>query len=709
MNPRSIDEVWRQMQAQRQIQEQKRIEQERKIWEQRERQRQEYVLALKMNERLAPSIPTSAASSAGGTRPSTNTPDYPILFAETHMITWADIDSDTWKFVVYNFNTGTLSQVYDTELIYDSGNEWYLYDEWRAVAEKGHSIVFRKDGTNLYKIFFFNVNGDLVGQKNLESFKDFQYTENAQIYVGDLDGTGTVYHFTGDNVRTHTFDGLSASQIEVDDTSEDDVMQDGSIIIEAPNNTKRFIARPDGDLVEITSFIENLDSFRIDYNTDFVFAFDQELWVKAVSQEGELKNTFDTSTYNITGWDDASLYGDNCAFVVLSSDDGYRLLITYDGDSNNFVSLTFSNSLIYELVYHNKSWQSPRPYSSSNFILELYVDRSYGTIGWETSGLEVKWLTKGSTEFLSQSFVGSTISYIDGGGAWTSDRIFALGENPIVMFAYTQSFIQTGFLLSSGFFTQSTGIQYASCSNIWGKPIDDQSFAVFDVGSDRIWQIYDENSIVTETNTGGSWNWGSSNNDVNRNGTLAVLDTGVPSNTFVYTTQIGLTAGPSDADALFNNISWGSRTSRSSEYQIFVKYIDGQEVNSYVLGFYLLSKSGLSTFEEFPFIGLSPSSYYTISDINIGTQIASFNLTDSSTSNLRCLVYDLSNLNLIDDYDSEQSTNVYVSDWNNRVCVVKQNGNERQVRFVGSQGVETKIVEANSFSDESNDPRDNDD
>jgi hypothetical protein len=707
MRPRSIDEVWRQMQVEKQLQEQRRFEQERKMWEQRERQRQEYLLSIKMNEKLAPTVPTSAAASAGGTVQTIQDQDFPTLFGETHMITWADVSTDTWKYIVHNFNTGELSEIFDTELIYDSGNEWYLYDEWLAVSEKGHSVVFRKSGTNLYKIYFFNVNGELVGQKDLESRKDFQYTENAQIYVGDLNGLGTVYHFDGDNVRTHTFEGLSASSIEVDDFGEDDVTKDGSVIIEAPDNSKRFISRPSGELVEITSDIQGANQVLLDYNTDFLFAVDQDLWVKSISQGGELKNTMDLSPYNIENWNEISLYGDNCAYVLLTSYDSYRMLVSYDGDSNQFVSITFSDSLIYDISYHERSWQSPRPYFGKTLILTTYQSRADNYIsGFEGSGVEISWLLKSADEFQSYMFSG-TVSFFESGGNWVGDRTFAIGENPMVMFAYTQSVIQAGFLLSSGFFTQSTGVTLSLCSNIWGKPIGDHSFAVFDVLDDRVWQVYDQNSIVSQTSSSSAWSWGTSNWDVNRYGTLLVLGGG--GNNFAYTTEIGLTSAPSDINIIYNNVNWGDRTGISTEYQIGVRYIPGQEGNAYVAGFYVLSRSGFSSYEEFPFTGLSPSIPHTISGIEIGTEIVSFNLINQDNSNLRCIVYDLSTLGLIDDYDTEQSTDVYIQSWKNRVAVIKQNANERQIKFIGKHGIQTKKVDANSFSDESNDPRDNDD
>jgi hypothetical protein len=64
---KSLDEIWRQMQAQKAAEQQRRLAEERAIYEQRERARQEYLQRIRMFERFNPTSAASAAAGAGGT------------------------------------------------------------------------------------------------------------------------------------------------------------------------------------------------------------------------------------------------------------------------------------------------------------------------------------------------------------------------------------------------------------------------------------------------------------------------------------------------------------------------------------------------------------------------------------------------------------------------------------------------------------------
>jgi hypothetical protein len=63
---KSLDEVWRQMQAQRESEQQRRLAEESAIYEQREKARQEYLQRNRMFERFNPAAASSAAAGSGG-------------------------------------------------------------------------------------------------------------------------------------------------------------------------------------------------------------------------------------------------------------------------------------------------------------------------------------------------------------------------------------------------------------------------------------------------------------------------------------------------------------------------------------------------------------------------------------------------------------------------------------------------------------------
>jgi hypothetical protein len=330
-------------------------------------------------------------------------------------------------------------------------------------------------------------------------------------------------------------------------------------------------------------------------------------------------------------------------------------------------------------------------------------------IGYVTTNLNIWYLPKGASEFnhIDLSSIG-TVSYIDGFEEFSYNRSFSLGENPIFMYAPEGGEVIVGFLEEGGFSTQSTGILAASCSNIWGHNIGEHSFAVFDVvDSNRIWQMYDSNSIVSETQTTSVWSWGDndSRNSL-RNGTLAVIDSDNTSNSFIYTTEIGLTAGPTGIGRVYNQIDYGNNTGLSYEYQVISQYIPGEEENEYVEGFYVLSKSGLSNYVEF--FGGSSTYSYTISDYKIGSEIISFRFEDSITDYDRYQVYNTTTLELLHDWDTGQTSTGYNS-YDNRFCAEYDDSNGNvEIRLVGLNGVEIINLQTTNYNRESNDTVDND-
>ena len=712
MAGKSIDDILRQQVAQRQSQIQQQQAQERALNEQRERQRQDYLQRMRMFESLS-NISTAAAAAAGGSK---GISDYSELIGQSQLVTWKDESTGTWKIVVYNFTTGVLSDIIDTELI---GDDWNNNTGYNHVQNKGFSAIYRNSVDDKYKIYFLNASGTLVGTKDLDTNEDFQYTENAEIFLGLLNDVSTCYHFTGDNVRTHTFTDVAINLIEVDDSDNEDVTKDGSIIIEAPNNERYYIARPNGDLVEITDYLLGNNNYRTDYMLDYIASYKngsedlEDRQIKIISQEGELKNqlNYGEGYFSIGS---TIGYGDNCTYFSFNTDElsNYtKKIVSYDGDSNQFATLEFPGLSSSLFGITNVEWDNPYSSIGNNLVVASYNNIGSDSLGYLTPYLILHWLPKGATGFVTHDVNLGTVSFIDGMNNFTGNRKFTEGQNPLIMFGLTSSEIQIGFLTPTGFLTQSTGIQYASCSNIWGHNIGDKSFAVFDIADgSRVWQIYDENSIIEETTTTGSWEIGYNSRQAHRNGTLVVLDSGTTSNSFIYTTEIGLTAGPTGIGEVYNRVEYANRTGRSLSEQVIVQYVPGQENNEYVSGFYLLRLSGLSEFVEFPFIGLSGSAYYQVVNNNrnvvIGEDIITFTLVNQDNSYANVLVYDKSDLSLISELESDSINRRIYSD---RCFIESTDGNETTLRFIGKQGVETLIINQTSLDYESNDAQDRSD
>jgi len=713
MAGKSIDDILRQQAAQRQAQIQQQQAQERILNEQRERQRQEHLQRMRMYEKLSNFNPSAAASSAAGGRKQVTVQDFPSVSGQSYIITWADDTDNLWKFLVYNHGTGQLSNTHVTNLVI---SDWNLNDDERAIQSKGFTLEFENNTDNTFRIYFVNANGTVVGEKSLDTEEDFQYTERAAGYLGELNGVSTFYHFDGDNVRTHTFD-VDVNDIEINDASYDDVTADGSMIVEAPNNENYYIARPNGDLVDVSQYF-NADTagFRMDYNTNFIEKA-SDTYINIVSQVGSLLNTFDLTplneAFNVSnyGIDESWFYGENCAGAEYN-EGTVRLFVSYDGDSNEFVSLTFPNA-DERVAKSRRDWHSPVSSFGKNLIISSYYggngEDDLGYITNITGGFNIWWLPKGATAFNNVDLTSvGTFSFVFGNQEFTSNRSFTLGENPIFMYALENSEIIVGFLEEGGFSTQSTGILSASCSNIWGHNIGEHSFAVFDVDytSNRIWQMYDNNEKVAETQTTDNWSWGDEDGRSSlRNGTLAVIDSDDTSNSFIYTTEIGLTAGPTGLGNIYNRISYANNTGIAYEYQVITQFIPGG--GEYVDGFYVLSKSGLSEYVEFFVGGLSPSATYSVDDYCIGSEMISFKLEDSDTGNHRYQVYNRSTLALIHDYQYNNSdTNYYPFDNRFYVEYDDEAGNV-EIRLVSLSGVQVLNLQTTDFNREANDAEDN--
>jgi hypothetical protein len=656
----------------------------------------------------------AAAAGAGAGGGGLRTLDFPEVIEQAYFLTWVDANTDTWKIVVYNYETGLLSDIIDTGLINDSDNQWYDYADidrgsqngkWN-VHNKGFTYIYRNAVDDKYKIYFVNASGTLVGVKDLDNDEDFQYTENAAIFLGDLNGVSTCYHYDGNNVRTHTFD-VDINLVEVDDASGEDCTADGSIIIESPNNDLYYIARPNGDLIDVSLHLIN-GSYRMDYNMNFISKYNSDFSrVKIVSQEGLLKNEFNLTTFNITGLNDHFSYGENCVYFNFSTTDGLFIL-SYDGDSNEFTHLSLSTlDKNYIINSNDFSYRNPKPKPGKHISLSNYSQIGNDSLGFIVNDLDLYWLPKGSTEFITHDFSNmGTFSFIDGFDYFTGNRTFTLGHNPIVMFGATNSDIQVGFMNLTGFSTASTGIQYASCSNIWGGYIGDNSYAIFDVDSTRIWQVYGTNSIIDSTETTSSWSIGTFDSRVHRNGTLCVIDSLVTENSFIYTQEIGLQQGPT-AGLLYNSCNYAKSNYETLPEQVISKFIEGSELNLLVKGFYVLKLNGLSDLIEFPW---GSSASYTIDNCSIGSDIISFSLIENITNNVRLVVYNKSTLNLIYDYiiDVTLGDWDYPRIWDNRCVIYQSSGETQSFRFVGKEGFEVLSLNSSRYNLESNDAEDND-
>ena len=294
------------------------------------------------------------------------------------------------------------------------------------------------------------------------------------------------------------------------------------------------------------------------------------------------------------------------SYLLIESDvettEGSKLaeMVAYDGDLNQFASFTFSLPDIQRTYFSKKLYTAPIP-SFGTTLTHIQINGSvtsspvgegfFGTVSM------ISWLPKGQSEFLTHSLEGLGQVYLhDPNFGDSGNSTFMVGENPMILFGTPSSTVYAGFLTDTGFVTQSTGISSGQFSDpIVGGKIGDKTFAGFTIEDSIVtWQIYDENSIVETFSTTVDYTYGSTLNSVNMNGTFVVLDTSEDASasvSYIYTTEIGLQEVSFDLGAVYNYTTHGNRTGLSSEFQLIEQYETG---TSFISGFYLLSKSGLS-------------------------------------------------------------------------------------------------------------------
>lgn len=106
MSGKSLDEVWRKMQAQRQAEQQRLKLQENLLYEQRERARQDYLQRMRMFEATNTNPSAAAASSAGGSRPA---PAPVVVNTSGESILYHNFSDGVFSYFIYNWSEDFLS------------------------------------------------------------------------------------------------------------------------------------------------------------------------------------------------------------------------------------------------------------------------------------------------------------------------------------------------------------------------------------------------------------------------------------------------------------------------------------------------------------------------------------------------------------------------------------------------------------------------
>lgn len=567
----------------------------------------------------------------------------------SYIVTWVDPDTDTHKFFIFNHSTGTLSTTVDTELINDSGNEW-VFSKIFAVQEKGFVIEFQNNTSSASKLYYVNFNGIIIDIKDLDTYREKSVTAHKHTSLGELNGSSYVYNFDGEKVNTYIFTDRPSDQIVISgdsayyDWNKGEMSKNGIIVITdlqvdlIEGNETSYLALTDGTLLEVSDLVG--EEKLLDFNNNFISALNAKNNINILSEEGTLLNTYDLTGKGIKNWS-SSAYGENSVYYLL--DDGITVeMVAYDGDLNQFSSFTFSlsESPFRPTYYSKKQWQSPIP-SFGTTLTQVSINggifQSSQGRGYSGTVSNIWWLPKGQSTFLNHSL--SDLGPVEFQDLSASSQItitFTEGSNPVVIFSTQSSPLYVGFLTDTGFVTQSTGINRGALAGdgVYGGKVGDYTFAGYNQNNvDITWQIYGGNSILetftTSISVESSYKSNFQLDTSNLNGTLMILDTSEnDSPSYVYTTEIGLQEVFLGYGTIYNNTTYGNRTGLASEFQIVTQETDSTD--AFITGFYLLSKSGLSSLKDLT--PLLEGDNHTVNSVSIGDSMVSFSLSGTSTA-----------------------------------------------------------------------------
>ena len=357
MRGKSIDDVWRQMQAQRAAEQQRRQAQERAQWEQRERARQDYLNRARMFEKASSFNPSAAAASsaAGGRAPQ---PQVSTLNAGDVILFY--FNNTTSKFFIYNFENNTQTDI--IELPAEITNV--------APVNNGGFYIKTQDGSGDKTHYLINISGEILWQDS-NLITEWDSFEAFSRYVVPYYEKSGIYHLVvmdSTEIREMTFNNL----IDGGGYSYDNVHKSGFVAREEdaapapgePDYTYWII--PDGSTTPILlkSYDHSVDTvnvYQYAYSDKMLVVTNNNLY-EVYDQNAQLLASLDISTIT-SEW---SQYD----FSFMSHENGSFVFFGVDNTDSDYIVVYFSgvtNTFNYEKV----------PTANTNYSLDFYNMRDY--------------------------------------------------------------------------------------------------------------------------------------------------------------------------------------------------------------------------------------------------------------------------------------------------------------------------------------------
>ncbi len=383
MSGKSLDEVWRQMQAQRQAEIARQQSQERALNEQRERARQEYLRNMRMYEKIGPNNPSAAASAAAGSGGGRINNTVTISTSNQATLQYSyDSENKILYYFVYNFGTKELSDIKQVSL-YGSPID-------SPVTEGGFFLYSNNDDNSTVDMLFIDLSGTIIWQESTDNQSDYDF-ENFTRYVGAYylkNGNWKLVLFDADsNIKTFDF---GVNHIEGGGYSYNDVWLDGIVVVEEIGTVRRyyiinFTEETKTQFYEVDNDLGNyLNVYQYAYSDKILTVKNGDLW-EVFSSTGQKLTEFNTlSEFSTSSWsdNDFTFLDDNGSFLIFGNDNtnNYYTVILFSGSTNTFSSKTIDRSVYsnrrYD-IFNQKDYDSTTNKNAEGSAVFLFFDSSF--------------------------------------------------------------------------------------------------------------------------------------------------------------------------------------------------------------------------------------------------------------------------------------------------------------------------------------------
>ena len=316
MSGKSLEEVWRQMQAQRAQQQAQQQAQERNINEQREIARQEYIRRMRMNELVNYNPAASAPGAGGGSRVN-------ITATKGQSILYSNFEGDKFTYFIYNFEMDILTDIKTINLPSNPDI---------APITNGGFILISED-----KLLFIELKGDVIWEETSDDYSGYvesvsrfafaEYTKNGKKRLSMFDENNKLTQIDFDN----------DFYLSERDSSDEDPLWLNGLVITEESDTKKISIIKNGLNSPILIKESNTALAYVDGFSDTILTFDNnvsETW----DSDGNRISSFDCSFLEPGeefSFDFVSFLRDNSIVINLNGNN-INLILFYSGNSKEF-------------------------------------------------------------------------------------------------------------------------------------------------------------------------------------------------------------------------------------------------------------------------------------------------------------------------------------------------------------------------------------